>query len=78
MSRPTTPLAVQARLADYLQDEVLPTLQNAADALEHWGGYVDDYFKHKHCFDADVAQVRSVIARVEKVLSGQDALGEYD
>ena len=46
--------------------------------LQLWGDYADDYFKKKHCFEADVAYIQSHAARVKAVASGTDLLSEYD
>jgi hypothetical protein len=45
--------------------ELLEALKDAADAIEHWGAYVPEYFQSKHDLEADIDRARDVIAKVE-------------
>jgi hypothetical protein len=45
--------------------ELLNALKDAADAIEHWGAYVPDYFQSKHDLKADIDRARDTIAKVE-------------
>jgi hypothetical protein len=46
--------------------ELLEALKDAADAIEHWGAYVPDYFQSKHDLKADIDRARDTIAKVEE------------
>jgi hypothetical protein len=46
--------------------ELLEALKDAADAIEHWGAYVPDYFQSKHDLEADIDRARGVVAKVEE------------
>jgi len=46
--------------------ELLSALKDAADAIEHWGAYVPDYFQSKHDLQADIDRARGVIAKAEE------------
>ena len=48
-----------------VNQELLSALKDAADAVEHWGAYVPDYFQSKHDLEADIDRARDVIAKVE-------------
>jgi hypothetical protein len=67
----------EERLLRYLE-EIAAVLDSCSDMLQEWGDYADDYFKKKHCFDADVAYIKSHAARVKAVANGTDLLSEYD
>jgi hypothetical protein len=45
--------------------ELLEALKDAADAIEHWGAYVPEYFQSKHDLEADIDRARDTIAKVE-------------
>ena len=40
-------------------------LWEAADAIEFWGSYANEYFKDKHDFEGDVAKVRAALGERE-------------
>lgn len=50
----------------------LHALQGAQDALLDWGAYVNEYFKRKHNFDGDVANVQKAIDALRAALENND------
>jgi len=47
------------------EQDLLEALKDAADAIEHWGSYVDNYFKIKHDLQGDIDRARDAIAKAE-------------
>jgi hypothetical protein len=57
--------AAELRRLHELNQELLESLKDAADAIEHWGAYAPDYFKTKHDLQADIDRARDIIAKAE-------------
>lgn len=45
--------------------ELLETLKDATDAIEHWGSYSSEYFQQKWDLHSDINAARAAIARAE-------------
>jgi chromosome segregation ATPase len=45
--------------------ELLETLKDATDAIEHWGAYSSDYFQQKWDLHSDINAARAAITRAE-------------
>ena len=45
--------------------ELLETLRDATDAIEHWGSYSSEYFQQKWDLHSDINAARAAIARAE-------------
>jgi hypothetical protein len=57
--------AAELRRLHAVNAELLQTLKDATDAIEHWGTYASDYFQKKWDLQSDINAARAAIARAE-------------
>lgn len=55
------------RALDASHQRLLGALEQAKNDLEEWGGYVPDYFKNKHNFDADLEAISAAIKQAKEL-----------
>lgn len=70
MSKPTN-----AELAEEFH-RLRQDLDAARDALEHWGSYIETYYKNKHDFYSDIEGIEDAMKRAKDLavlLESQDA-----
>jgi len=56
---------IEIRRLHAVNAELLESLKDATDAIEHWGTYSSDYFQKKWDLQSDINAARAAIARAE-------------